>query len=305
MLPKSIFRERALLRSAQPEPIDDLLRVTAPHEWLLLAALATLLLGAIGWSVFGSVERTLSGNCALVVPGVRHTVVAPSSGIVREVMASVGDEVTAGEPLARLFVPEAAFERSLARARLDVLEHLERRSGKFPDDWIETELAAARRNWLEISALEEARAVIASPDSGELVVRRFEKGQTVEAGAPVGEIRTVEDGPPDVFMYLPPRQAARIETGFAAHVHVVPSGDFGAHRVAARVVALSPWPLVPSPWLDRLGFASPGADGRLVRVALDQFPSFRARDGAPCRFEVVLGRHSLVRHLVSGISEPT
>ena len=97
MFKNPLFRERAMIRRAQPEPLDDLLRVTAPREWLLLAGIAVALLAALAWSVFAGVERTVTHGGTLVRPGERHTLVAAASGIVTEVAAEVGDRIEAGD----------------------------------------------------------------------------------------------------------------------------------------------------------------------------------------------------------------
>lgn len=47
---RSIYRREAILRSAQPEALDDLLRVTAPHERIFVAALLVPLLMLIAWA---------------------------------------------------------------------------------------------------------------------------------------------------------------------------------------------------------------------------------------------------------------
>jgi len=41
---RNIYRRDALIRSAQPEALNDLLRVTAPHERVFVAALLVPLL---------------------------------------------------------------------------------------------------------------------------------------------------------------------------------------------------------------------------------------------------------------------
>ena len=48
---RSIYRQEALVRSAQPEALDDLLRVAAPHEQIFVAALLVPLLMLIAWAV--------------------------------------------------------------------------------------------------------------------------------------------------------------------------------------------------------------------------------------------------------------
>ncbi len=46
---RNIYRRDALIRSAQPEALDDLPRVTAPHERIFQAALFVLCLALVTW----------------------------------------------------------------------------------------------------------------------------------------------------------------------------------------------------------------------------------------------------------------
>lgn len=59
-----MFRERALQRRARQEPLDDRLQVSAPHEWLIVAGLAAMLLVLAAFAVFGGMEllRPVSGG---------------------------------------------------------------------------------------------------------------------------------------------------------------------------------------------------------------------------------------------------
>ncbi len=67
-----LFREEAFARRGQREPIDGLLRVTAPHEWVILLGLVLALGATAAWGLFGSVERSLGADCALVQPDERY-----------------------------------------------------------------------------------------------------------------------------------------------------------------------------------------------------------------------------------------
>ncbi len=62
---RRLFRDEAFARRGRTEPIDGLLRITAPHEWVFLGLLGLALLGALVWAVFGTVERGLSASCEL------------------------------------------------------------------------------------------------------------------------------------------------------------------------------------------------------------------------------------------------
>ena len=60
-----LFREKSLEAVESPESLNDYLRVTSPGVWLVLAAVIMVLLGAVLWGIFGSIETT--GHFAVAV----------------------------------------------------------------------------------------------------------------------------------------------------------------------------------------------------------------------------------------------
>lgn len=56
----TIFRKDAVDKLNSPERLDEYLRVTRPSTWLLLGAIAALLIGACVWSVFGHMDTIVS-----------------------------------------------------------------------------------------------------------------------------------------------------------------------------------------------------------------------------------------------------
>ena len=54
----SLFREKSLEAIESPESLNDYLKVTSPGVWLVLAAVVTLLVGAILWGIFGHIRTT-------------------------------------------------------------------------------------------------------------------------------------------------------------------------------------------------------------------------------------------------------
>ncbi|MCY4632333.1 MAG: biotin/lipoyl-binding protein [bacterium] len=114
-----LFRERALARRGRQEPLDDRLQVTAPHEWLLVIGLGAMFVALLVYLAVGSVERSLSYEAVVVLPGERFPVSAPVPGTVVETLADVGDTVEAGQAIARLrpLAPDA----SAAAADVDVV----------------------------------------------------------------------------------------------------------------------------------------------------------------------------------------
>ena len=53
----SPFREEAVAASANRQQLDRLLRVTAPHERVVLAAAGLILAGVGAWLLFGDTAR--------------------------------------------------------------------------------------------------------------------------------------------------------------------------------------------------------------------------------------------------------
>ena len=100
-----LFREQALARRRRQEPLDDRLQVTAPHEWLLVVGLGVMFLALLVYGAVGSVERSLSYDAVVLLPGERYPVSAPASGAVVEVLAEVGDTVEPGQVIARVRPP--------------------------------------------------------------------------------------------------------------------------------------------------------------------------------------------------------
>ena len=56
----SVFRKKSLDRISDPEQLEDYIHVTSPSIWLVLLALVLLLVGILGWTVFGTVDVVTS-----------------------------------------------------------------------------------------------------------------------------------------------------------------------------------------------------------------------------------------------------
>jgi hypothetical protein len=99
---REIFRKQALERLSSPEQLDQLMRLTSPRGWLVLAGAGVLLLAALGWGLFGRVAFTVTGRGCLVRPGGFKQVAAPRRGVVGAVRLRPGDEVVPDQELLRL-----------------------------------------------------------------------------------------------------------------------------------------------------------------------------------------------------------
>lgn len=51
-----LFRKKSIERVSTPEQLNDYIRVTTPSVWVALIATAVLMLGALAWGIFGSID---------------------------------------------------------------------------------------------------------------------------------------------------------------------------------------------------------------------------------------------------------
>ena len=52
---QSVFNQKSLDRINGPEELNDYIRVTTPSVWISLTAITLLVIGILGWSIFGTV----------------------------------------------------------------------------------------------------------------------------------------------------------------------------------------------------------------------------------------------------------
>ena len=65
----SVYRKKSLEQINSPEQLDDYIRVTTPSVWIVLLALAVLLVGILAWSILGTIEvHDDNGNVEEVHP---------------------------------------------------------------------------------------------------------------------------------------------------------------------------------------------------------------------------------------------
>ena len=59
---RSLFRKESLDRIQSPEKTDDMIRVSTPKAWILVAALLLIIAGALVWGFTGSIPKTVTAN---------------------------------------------------------------------------------------------------------------------------------------------------------------------------------------------------------------------------------------------------
>ena len=282
MFTQGLFRERAVLRQSQPDPMDDLLRVTAPHEWFILVGFVVVFAATCVWAAFGSIDRSLSAQGVILRSGERHTVLSGATGAVAAIPVRVNDRVAEGEPIARLLLPELEARRAALQAWIAVLER-----AADQDEGTTGDLEAARRELAELAARRAGTAIVA-PYAGIVSALYLHVGQAVQVGTPVSELRKSGSDELDVVAFLPAAEARKLREGMKARV--LADGLSGAAPLSARIALVAAEPSPPPAWFSRLVAPEAGGSTPLyeVRLRLDRQPEGPAADSAPCRIEIVL-----------------
>lgn len=290
---RRLFRERAFARRGKTESLNGLLRVTAPHEWILMVCLGLAVLGLAAWGLFGSVEESVSARCVLALPGERFTVVAESSGTVVGLLADIGDEVEAGQPLARLRSPELSREIAIARSRVEVLES----NGAETSDALD----AARSALMELEARESAGEFLTTPYGGIVTVYALSLGQAVAVGTAVASVRVAGGNELEAVAMVLPENVERLSAGMEAQVVAIIRNGRGIEALNAEVSSVSTRAVTPPHWLAAFGLPVLPR-GHMVGLALLQDPTAAVTDGDPCELRIIVRRASPVQLLLSSVS---
>ena len=216
----SPFREEAVASRNRRQQLDRLLRITAPHERVVLAGIGLVLLAFVAWALFGSVERSVRADGVLIEPGARHEVVSTDSGYIVEYLVSAGDRIGAGIPIARQSVPELQREIAALRDRVALLETETGQAGGRGDA-LRSLLASARVALVQMEARRSARELVVSQIEGEVMALHAAPGDYLPAGAAVAQLRDTGDHPLRAVLGVAPRIAQRIRPGLRASVEVV------------------------------------------------------------------------------------
>ena len=97
-----IFRKVSLERLSSPEQLDLLMQVTSPKGWVALLAQCGIVVGVVAWGVFGSIPSMVNASCILIRPSGMNEIVTPGAGRLVDISIDVGDQVRAGQVIARI-----------------------------------------------------------------------------------------------------------------------------------------------------------------------------------------------------------
>jgi len=119
---KSIFRKAAVERLSSPEQLDYLMTITSPVGWLAVSALAGILFLIVLWGFLGRIPDTVSGSGILIRGGAVFDVAAGSDGFITQVLVKPGDQVKAGQVVAKMSQGELDLKIKTTQAQLKVLQ---------------------------------------------------------------------------------------------------------------------------------------------------------------------------------------
>ena len=134
---QTIFRKKSVERISSPEQLDDYLHVTSPALWVVLCAVALLLVGLLIWSSVTAVESYAAGTAEVcdgmltvtfddavqaknVVPGMDVTV-----GELTAPILSVGiDEDGRTIAVANADIPDGSYSARVGYRRTQIIQML-------------------------------------------------------------------------------------------------------------------------------------------------------------------------------------
>ena len=282
------FLDQAANSRNKHQQLDHLLRVTAPHERMILAGIGLVMLALVAWALSGSIVRSVTIDGVLIEPGPRHEIVSTEPGYLEAFLAAPGDHVEAGSPIARQSVPELEREATALRGRVETLETELRQAGGNGGA-LPSLLAAAQVALLQMEARRSARELIVSPVAGKVTALRSDPGEYLQAGSAVAQLRETEDQPLQAVLQVAPHMAKRIQPGMRASVEIM-MPDEAQRQFGGDVSSVTPGPL-PN-WLATRRPAVPNATHR-VDVVLRHASDLSLPDVTPCRVRIVLGQQPL------------
>ena len=271
-----------MARKGRREPIDGVLRVNAPHEWVILIALVIAIGAFAAWGTFGEVERGLTVECLLVYPGERYTIASDSSGNVAEVFVEIGSMVNAGQPLARLRSSELDRNILLAQSKVDLLEE---RSGPEGSEV----LTLAKNDLLELTALQITGQLVISHASGQLISHQLTPGRALQLGDEVAVVREYNSMDLHALAYVSRRDAERLEPNMDARLSLIFGAQNGRRALDAEVIGFSDTRVESLTWLSALDL---DGQGKLLELRLLEIPPEDVSDGTPCNSRIIYERGS-------------
>lgn len=169
------------------------------------------------------ISASYAGTANLEAPG-EAQVVAKTSGVLLQLLAEEGDQVKAGQVLARIDPDRPRLEMERARATVRKLENNYRRSQELlasklvsaeASDQIRYDLEAARAAY-GLAQLELSYTNIVAPIDGVIAQRAVKPGNLIQLNSSL--FRIVDDSRLEAVLNVPERDLATMKPGLAVNM---------------------------------------------------------------------------------------
>ena len=171
------------------------------------------------------ISASYSGTANLEAPA-EAQVVAKTSGVMLQLLAEEGDQVKAGQVLARIDPDRPRLEMERARAQVRKLENNYRRARELAEsklvsteqaEQIRYDLEAARAAY-ELAQLELSYTNVVAPISGVIAQRMAKPGNLIQLNSSL--FRIVDDSRLEAVLNVPERDLATMKAGLSVHMAV-------------------------------------------------------------------------------------
>ena len=106
---------------SSPEELDELMQVTSPRAWIALVGCALLVLGALVWSVVGTVTDTVDGQGVLLRDKGVQVIATPCDGQVTKFEAQSGVPIEKATPLVEIKGADGKLHTVTSKFRCQIL----------------------------------------------------------------------------------------------------------------------------------------------------------------------------------------
>ncbi len=96
---KDIYRKSVLERLSSPEQLDKAIKITSPMSWLVLLAIALIVVATVIWAFNGTLPVTITANAIIAAPSSTNTIYTDVSGRVTDVAVKPRSAVRVGDRL--------------------------------------------------------------------------------------------------------------------------------------------------------------------------------------------------------------
>ena len=171
------------------------------------------------------ISASYAGTASLEAPA-EAQVVAKSSGVVLQILVEEGDQVKAGQVLARIDPDRPRLEMERARATLRKLENNYRRSKELlasklvsaeASEQIRFDMESAKASY-DLAQLELSNTNIVAPISGVIAQRMIKPGNLMALNAPA--FRIVDVSQLEAVLNVPERELATLRAGMPLRMAV-------------------------------------------------------------------------------------